>query len=151
MRDERWQTVSAVEADAPRAEDVPASETDEDFEPIRSDSTLATTIAGEYGQVQAGPRLDGPDFGDEDATANERTGKAYEDQERVASPVELVRPFENLPELPDDLAEAFDAMKLAILRHKRAGFEAIAAADILHSLDALKALVTAPSSDGAPF
>ena len=66
------------------------------------------------------------------------------------NPVELVRPFENLPDLPDDLAEAFDAMKLAILHHKTDGWEAIAAADVLHALDALKALVTAPS-DEAPF
>ena len=64
--------------------------------------------------------------------------------------VELVRPFENLPDLPDDLAEAFDSMKLAILHHKRDAWQAISTADVLRTLDALKALVTAPSDD-APF
>ncbi len=34
-----------------------------------------------------------------------------------------VRPFENLGDLPDDLAEAFDAFKLAILRHKQDSWE----------------------------
>ena len=68
----------------------------------------------------------------------------------AATPVELVRPFENLPELPDDLAEAFDGMKLAILRHKTDAWQQIPAADILRTLDALKALVLAPS-DSAPF
>jgi hypothetical protein len=68
----------------------------------------------------------------------------------VGDPVELVRPFENLPDLPNDLAEAFDAMKLAILHHKRDGWQQIAAGEVLHALDALKALVTAPSDD-APF
>jgi hypothetical protein len=67
-----------------------------------------------------------------------------------APPVELVRPFEHLPDLPDDLAEAFDAMKLAILRHKREGWRALSADACLQTLDALKALVTAPADD-APF
>ena len=41
-------------------------------------------------------------------------------------------------------------MKLAILRHKRDDWQEITAADVLRTLDALKALVTAPSDD-APF
>jgi hypothetical protein len=61
--------------------------------------------------------------------------------------VELVRPFESLPDLPDDLAEAFDAMKLAILHHKRDEWSKIAESDVLRTLDALKALVTAPSDE----
>jgi hypothetical protein len=64
--------------------------------------------------------------------------------------VALIRPFENLPDLPTDLAEAFDSFKLAILHHKTDGWEHVAAGDVLHALDALKALVTAPSDD-APF
>jgi hypothetical protein len=100
--------------------------------------------------VQAGPRLDGPDFGDDEPRdSGEKNSPA--DREVALPAVELVRPFEDLPELPDDLAEAFDAMKLAILRHKTAGFADIAAAVILRSLDALKTLVTAPSANAAPF
>ena len=150
MRDQRWRTLGEVEADRPLPADVVPSETDEDFEPARTAEPLTHTIAGEYGEVQAGPRHDGPDFGDEDIGAGTRNA-AEGAAESATSPVELVRPFENLPELPDDLAEAFDAMKLAILRHKTSGFEQITAADILRSLDALKALVTAPSAESAPF
>ena len=155
MRDQRWRTLGEVEADRPDAADEVPSETDEDFEPARTAEPLTHTIAGEYGEVQAGPRHDGPDFGDEDIGARTRNSPERNAAEGAAegtiSPVELVRPFENLPELPDDLAEAFDAMKLAILRHKTSGFEQISAADILRSLDALKALVTAPSAESAPF
>jgi len=105
------------------------------------------TITGEYDEVK-GPRHDSPDFGDEPAPhsgADFTAGSAT-----AAEPVELVRPFENLPELPDDLAEAFDAMKLAILRYKAAEWREISAGDVLRTLDALKALVVAPSAD-APF
>ncbi len=153
MRDQRWQTLGEVEADRPEAADIVAAETDEDFEPGRTVGSLPHAIAGEYSEVQSGPRLDGPDFGDGDDASSSgapRTG-AYEFADAARPTVEPVRPFENLPELPDDLAEAFDAMKLSILRHKTDGFEQIAAADILRSLDALKTLVTAPSAESAPF
>ncbi len=54
-------------------------------------------------------------------------------------------------DLPDDLAEAFDMFKLAILRHKTNGWEDISRDDVLASLDALKSLCTAPSAESAPF
>ena len=142
MRDKRWETLGKVEADRPRAEDIVASETDED-----ADVALRQTppITGEYSEV-TGPRLDGPDFGDEPS------GGATEwTSEELGGPsVEPIRPFEDLPDLPDDLAEAFDAMKLAILRHKRDQWRAISESDVLRTLDALNALVTAPMEE-APF
>jgi hypothetical protein len=149
MREQRWETLGKLEADRPRAEDVVAAETDEDAEPSRTHSSPGS-ITGEYSEV-SGPRHDGPDFGDEPAVGQAFLPARDSSTDMNASPtVELVRPFENLPDLPDDLAEAFDAMKLAILRHKRDGWRAITAADLLRTLDALKALVTAPS-DEAPF
>jgi hypothetical protein len=149
MRTARWETLGKVEADRPRGDDTAAAEIDEDFEPSR---TQAPPITGEYSEV-SGPRYDGPDFGDEPGGASRNSSASDADWLADAPsvpPVELVRPFEDLPDLPDDLAEAFDAMKLAILRHKRDGWRDISAGDLLRTLDALKALVTAPS-DEAPF
>ncbi len=151
MRNQRWTTLGQLEADRPQAADVVANETDEDFEPARTAAPLPHTIAGEYGDVHSGPRVEGPDFGESDSASSATRGGEYEFDQAGAAQVELVQPFENLPELPDDLAEAFDTMKLAILRHKTSGFAEIAAADVLRSLDALKALVTAPSFETAPF
>jgi len=149
MREQRWTTLGKLEADRPHAADVVASETDEDFEPARTPSA-SSAITGEYGEV-TGPRHEGPDFGDERSVGRDFSSAdgAMADSETSAA-VELVRPFENLPDLPDDLAEAFDSMKLAILRHKRDAWQEIAASDVLRTLDALKALVIAPSDD-APF
>lgn len=45
--------------------------------------------------------------------------------------------FDDLPPLPDDLAEAFEAMKLAILRHKHGEWVEIGARDVWLMLDAL--------------
>jgi len=149
MREKRWETLGKLEVDRPREGDVVSSETDEDAEPARSKSPAVT---GEYSEI-SGPRPEGPDFGDEPSgrsPSGDSAGSDWLDGMPSVPPRELVRPFENLPELPDDLAESFDSMKLAILHHKRDGWHAISAADVLHALDALKALVIAPS-DEAPF
>jgi hypothetical protein len=52
--------------------------------------------------------------------------------------------FDDLPELPDDLAEAFDCMKLAILRQKLDGWTQISEQDTLRMLDLLKGVVRQP-------
>jgi hypothetical protein len=146
MRDQRWTTLGKVEADRPRTGDIVASETDEDAEPSR---TQTPPITGEYSEV-SGPRHEGPDFGDEPSVGQAFLPATDNLADRNVCPTELIRPFENLPDLPDDLAEAFDSFKLAILHHKRDAWQTIALADVLRTLDALKALVTAPSDD-APF
>ncbi len=48
-----------------------------------------------------------------------------------------MRPFENLPELPPDLAEAFESFKLAILRHKVSNWTDVPRDDVLRALEAL--------------
>ena len=54
-----------------------------------------------------------------------------------------VRPFENLPALPEDLREATELFKLAILAHKMTGWTECPAATVLKTLDALKTLTLA--------
>jgi hypothetical protein len=53
--------------------------------------------------------------------------------------------LEHLPPLPADLAEAFEAFKLAIVRHRLAGWQEIRQADLLAALDALRQLALAPA------
>lgn len=151
MREQRWETLGKLEGDRPRPGDVVANETDEDFEPARKQDPIPGAISGEYDEV-AGPRHEGPDFGDGDSLNSHSPSAAeWEAPARTGEPVELVRPFENLPDLPDDLADAVDALKLAILHHKTDGWQAIGTADVLRTLDALKSLVLAPADEKAPF
>jgi len=158
MRRTRWETLGGDKRKEPD-DDVAAEDLDEDFEPALNRDPDGSTIEGRYDEVQAGPRHEDPDFGDNDSEdeeaarsghARERDGAAiYAEEEEPA--IEFVRPFENLAELPDDLAEAFEAFKLAILRHKADDWRQIPRDDVLASLDALKELATAPSADPAPF
>jgi len=100
--------------------------------------------------ADSGPRHDGPDFGDDDSLDNSPLShNAPVPSENFSSAPETlprVRPFAQLPQLPDDLAAAFDAFKLAILVHKAEGWKRISQEDLLASLDALKLLAESPEA-----
>jgi hypothetical protein len=149
MRKQRWEAMGAVEADRPRDSEVVVADIDEDVEPETADPA-AKRVSDEVTEIQPGPRHEGPDFGDEDEQSLPERGEAdaasyAEDQ--PAEKVEFVQPFENLAELPEDLADAFEALKLALLRHKTAHWKDISCADVLAALDALKELALAPTAD----
>ncbi len=50
-------------------------------------------------------------------------------------------------DLPDDLLDAFEAFKLAILRHKADRWRGISLDEMLGTLESLKELALAPSGD----
>ena len=52
-----------------------------------------------------------------------------------------VQPFAGLPELPDDLADAIEALKLAVLRHKTSGWVEPDAETVEKYLDAVSQLL----------
>ena len=90
--------------------------------------------------------------------ADRQAGEPDDDRQGPAEAVEgvdadpaapLERPFENLPELPDDLADAFDTLKLAVLRHKATEWADVSRQAVLDSLDAMKQLALAPSGETA--
>ncbi len=154
MRRQRWETLGAIEADRPQDADIVTSEMDEDVEPTldKSEAPSSSSKSGSGGE--SSPLAEGPDFGDEDEAGlkgSADSGASIYADDDSRETIEFVRPFENLGDLPDDLAEAFDAFKLAILRHKQEGWEQISRDDALASLDALKELALAPSADNAPF
>jgi hypothetical protein len=147
MRHQRWEVLGKPAAQEPREEDIVAAEIDEDAaEPSQPPDITAGTLGvvreldgptgPDYGQ--------GPDFGDEGEAAA-AAGVPF-DPDPAYYPGDgeaAVRPFENLPELPDDLQAAFENFKLAILRHKLAGWVEISRDDLLRTLDALKQLALA--------
>ena len=148
MRRTRWETLGSLPEQTPRPEDVVANETDEDFEPARNETP--STITGKYDEVR-GPNLsEGPDFGDGDSAPSRAAGEMTVPADYAASEAP-VRPFADLPPLPDDVADAFEQFKLVILRHKAERWSDIARDDLLACLDSLKQLALAPASEEAPF
>jgi len=145
MRRQRWEAMGAVESERPLDEDIVVAETDEDVDPALAREEAAKRVPDAVAEVQGPPIPEGADFGEEDeghtrARADD-AGRAREEA------VPLVRPFANLAELPDDLADAFEAFKLAILRHKADGWRQISLNDVLGALESLKELAWAPSVD----
>ena len=126
MREQRWQANGAVESNRPLPGEVVVVDTDEDV--------VMPALGGgrtkEYGDepdAAAGPVYEGPDFGDEEELSAlsgnapaAPQGTSDGESEAGAAPVQ---PFAGLPELPDDLSDAIESLKLAVLRHKTSGWE----------------------------
>jgi hypothetical protein len=144
MRAERWQALGSLPDEAPREEDVVAAELDEDYEP--ADDSAPQTIRESLREVRG---LEGETGREGRAGASEESAVAapWEEPGGTKAPVATapaVGPFGDLPPLPPDLAEALDALKLAILRQKRSGWREVSLADVLAALDALGQLARSP-------
>lgn len=154
MRGQRWDTMDEVARKTSDVSDEPVTgELDEDFESA-DDKPKAKEGLSNYEEAGSRPLPEGPDFGDEDSPTKEKSAR-NESGDAATEPTEksvaLVKPFEDLPELPEDVHDAFDQMKLAILRHKSSGWTDFSQASMLQVLESLKQLALAPSSEEAPF
>lgn len=137
MRNQRWETLGQIAAEKPDEEDIVHNELDEDFE---TSNHLAPQAERD---IPDGPAHENPDFGD----GGDTTGGIEALVSEQADAMPTVRPFEDLPKLPDDMVDAFESMKLAILRHKSREWDEVSQEDVLVSLDALKHLALAPSAN----
>lgn len=72
--------------------------------------------------------------------------ESTEDEPETPTPDhEPTRPFADLPEFPEDVADAFEQFKLAILAHKLSGWQDVSRDDIVGALESLKQLAMAPA------
>lgn len=140
MRNQRWEAMGAPTDEQPREEDVVAAELDEDADPADDSVSTSTGVVRDFEEEMAES---------EEEEADETIDSAPFDDpgsdSGTATAVDPVRPFEKLPKLPDDLAEAFESFKLAILAHRLTGWQEISCGEVLAVLDSLKQLALAPS------
>jgi len=150
MRRQRWEAMGAIAEETPQDEEIVAAEKDEDFEPALEQEPIVQQVTEQLAEVQGPSVTEDPDSessGESATTAETDSSASIYAGERPEETVQFVRPFENLGELPEDLAEAFEAFKLAVLRHKADDWQEISREDVLAALDALKELAIAPSMD----
>jgi hypothetical protein len=143
MRDQRWQATGAEPAKKPKDQDIVVSELDED---AAFDQEAKEREFGVVDDVR-----DPGDRDDDEAPFDDGT-EAYSESDFESGPVmesapraTPVSPFADVAELPDDLADAVESLKLAIVRHKIAAWAEVSPDAVLGALDALKTLVTAPA------
>lgn len=140
MREQRWQALGSPADKRPKANDIIVSELDEDaaFDQETKERELGVVdaVRDPAGEHEA-------PFDDDGAYAeSDLDGGLTADGAQRAT---LVSPFAAVGELPDDLSDAVESLKLAILRHKMAGWQEISAEGVLEVIDALKELVLAPA------
>ncbi len=137
MQAQRAHTLGTL--DEPGGAAPPAIEMDEDA-PSEADSPPAT-ISGSLAEAHAAETADeaGPPQPDDFAPDQ----VAEETEFCPAAGAAPLAPLENLPSLPDDVRDAFEAFKLAIIRHRLAGWREVSLADLLVALEALRQLAQA--------
>jgi hypothetical protein len=145
MRDKRWQSLGAVETDRPLTGDIVVVDTDEDVV-MPAQGGGGTKDYGDEPGAASGPVSERPDFGDEGEELTSLSGSTsataapvYDDT--VASSEPALQPFSGLPELPDDLSDAIESLKLSILRHKTSGWSEIDQASVQKYLDAIRIMM----------
>jgi len=155
MCENRWEATGAAASDKPQESDIIYAELDEDavapFQPTteQSSSTYApgdSTIRGSYDQASGTQGFEGPDFGDAsyqrssgttpaDAPSDSLDGapRVVTDEESAAT----VQPFKDLADLPDDLQDPLDNLKIAILQHKVNHWESVSEETVVAHLNGL--------------
>ncbi len=157
LRKQRWETLGALPADEPHDLDIVEAEIDEDFSEPSDKSTEGTIAVDETSQVidldspaALGRQKTESEIASDPTSITDRLdadGAAIFSDDPEDETVDFVRPFEKLADLPDDVTDVFESFKLLILRHKMNGWKSVSRDDLLASLDALKELALAPSSD----
>ncbi|MEM9643529.1 MAG: hypothetical protein AAF989_00935, partial [Planctomycetota bacterium] len=146
MREMRWQAHGAVDSQRPNNSQIVEVDLDEDVVLPAQGDARERNYDDDAGGIQAGPIPEGPDFGDAEELASLDGGRegstteALTEEESSGNPIQ---PFAGLPALPDDLSDAVETMKLAILRHKSGGWTEISADDVARYLEALGVMLRA--------
>mgnify|MGYP007073178124 CR=1 FL=1 len=130
--------LAAANGDDPGTEDAAPLVLDDNTVPLESPAAASASSAGVESEGSAAVDF----LGDVITEGLDQASLTEGDADLGVAAVQLV----NLDELPDDLRDAFESFKLAILRHKMSGWREIAVAEVLTALDALKQLALAPAA-----
>ncbi|MDM4017678.1 hypothetical protein [Roseiconus lacunae] len=155
MRESRWKAEGAVESNRPTASQIIEVDTDEDVTDITEPAQGGGSnreYDNEGSGTAAGPTFEGPDFGEEEELQTmggqappAPSGETVDPDagEENAQPADPVQPFMGLPDLPDDLTDAVESMKLSILRHKSAGWRDVDPETVQRYLEAIGIMLRA--------
>jgi hypothetical protein len=132
MRLTRWETLGKAPDAMPRESDIVSAELDEDGP---SPEDIGPEAIGESVRDVRDPEGGGP-------SASGRLDDAGDAEESggPSARSEPIQPLARVPNLPQDLADAFETFKLAILNHKLSGWTKVGREDVLAALEALRQL-----------
>ncbi|WP_145063493.1 hypothetical protein [Adhaeretor mobilis] len=155
MRGKRWETVGKPGEQQPEEPSAELEGSLEDGQQLRdeqADSTATESLTPKSKELQspgsdASPKASAENRGS-DGSEEDYDEAGEESSELEDAPKATKTKRERLPvdvdDLPDDLAEAFEQFKLAIISHRREGWNETRCETVVECLDALKMLAEAP-------
>ncbi|MEM9587525.1 MAG: hypothetical protein AAGA03_09605 [Planctomycetota bacterium] len=143
MREQRWQANGAVDSQRPTASQIVDVDLDEDITmPAQGDADRKPYDKDR--EPSTAPVYDEPDFGEEESLSgvSAEVGSSGEfSNDPMDASQSPVQPFAGLSELPGDLSDAMEQLKLAILRHKTSGWNEVTPEAIEQHLNAIGVLM----------
>jgi hypothetical protein len=136
MKSQRWEAVGAPADLKPRESDIMVTELDEDANP-RNDSDF---VPGS-GNAGAADTADRTKIKSKKNDADTITSEVISETNNEPPIGEVLQNMKSLDELPTDLQEAFEQLKVAILNHKVTNFKEVDPQRIIHFLNTMKQVV----------
>jgi hypothetical protein len=146
MRGKRWETLG--NAGGPPLE--AAIETDEDAPtPLYGEAASAAGSAAPVSAPPEPPERNSAADDDEPKSESDECDTPFDPESALApSPAKTRHPLSvDVDDLPDDLADAFEQFKLAIISQRRTGWRETTPDAVIECLDALRELALAPTDD----
>ena len=149
MRGKRWETVGKPGEQAPFDETAESDELDDDAMEVSDDEAFAGGVSSVEKSSDA-PKSraandDADDSADEPAARSASGGDDRPTGQATAK--QRSRLAVEVDDLPDDLADAFEQFKLAIITQRRLRWSETTPSAVIECLDALRELTLAPSDD----
>ena len=158
MRLKRWETLGAPADMKPKDKDIILAELDEDVSPFNDSQTI---LEGTESRIEPAEKNrkspDDADWGDipfdpQDSQDGKPDKKGKNMVETDASEVlttgeALAKLIAIVKDLPSDLCEAFEQLKVAVLSHKLSGWKEVDKRHILTCLDVMRDVVAAKEDE----
>jgi hypothetical protein len=149
MRRMRSEASVAAGGEPERDEELITTEVDDGFVALATDEEQDDSARNKDGST--GPLAEGPDFGDADEHSDtdpsrieaagdraDAAGKGDDEYSQEIANADRVNPFATLGDLPPDVADAVEQMKLAIIRHRASSWSDMSQSQMLQAIDALR-------------
>lgn len=137
MRLQRWESIGSPAGQKPNDADIIMSEPDEDVNPYNDSDTV---LDGRKSSVEPNKNKDKKK---KDTSSGGGTSESGADDYLgdFSSPAEAFAQMKQIKDLPEDLKEAFEQLKVVILSHKVSGWREVEPQRILTFLNAMKVVV----------
>ena len=153
MRGQRWETVGKPGETMPIDEEEAAAEDDdapwlgEDESEMASREDAITGESAEVSSVEGAAKKTKEESDEEEAgeeAESNSSSSSYDDESPKSQKKERTRLSVEVGDLPDDIADAFEQFKLAIITQRRLEWAETTPESVIECLDALRELTLAP-------